>query len=84
MRSARAAALSHARRAKARTQPQRARAWATHAFPRRRQDPERAFGRESRSLKAAYELLEAGFKDLAHLEGGTSTWRYEGLPLSTD
>ena len=33
-------------------------------------DPERAFGRESRSLKAAHALVAAGFKNIAHLEGG--------------
>ncbi|CAL8469212.1 g8753 [Coccomyxa elongata] len=44
-------------------------------------DPERAFGIESRSLKACHELYEAGFKDVLHLEGGLSQWRYEGLPV---
>lgn len=45
-----------------------------------RNDPDRAFGRESRSLKAAYELMEAGFK-VVHLQGGVPQWRYDGLPM---
>jgi rhodanese-related sulfurtransferase len=44
-------------------------------------DPERAFGRESRSLKACYELLEAGWKDVVHMEGGLPQWRFEGKPV---
>ncbi|EIE21109.1 hypothetical protein COCSUDRAFT_17882, partial [Coccomyxa subellipsoidea C-169] len=44
-------------------------------------DPERAFGIESRSLKACHELFEAGFKDVLHLEGGLSQWRHEGYPI---
>jgi len=46
-------------------------------------DPERQFGRESRSLKAAYELLEGGWSvnNMKHLEGGFQQWRYQGYPL---
>ncbi len=47
-------------------------------------DPERAFGRESRSLKACYELLfEGGFdaKQIAHLDGGIAAWRHEQRPM---
>ncbi|KAK9845919.1 hypothetical protein WJX81_005977 [Elliptochloris bilobata] len=44
-------------------------------------DPEKMFGIESRSLKACHELLEAGFKDVVHLEGGLSLWRYGGFPV---
>lgn len=46
-------------------------------------DPDRAFGRETRSLKACYELLKYGFseKDVYHLKGGLGTWRYNGFPL---
>ena len=49
-------------------------------------DPERAFGRESRSLKAAYEMLEAGWPAgaLRHADGGFQQWRYQGLPLDED
>ncbi|KAK9805424.1 hypothetical protein WJX73_004246 [Symbiochloris irregularis] len=43
-------------------------------------DPERQFGRESRSLKVCYELQEAGFKNVLHLEGGLSQWRHDGFP----
>ncbi|KAK3250866.1 hypothetical protein CYMTET_39778 [Cymbomonas tetramitiformis] len=43
-------------------------------------DPERSFGKESRSLKGIFELYEAGFKDITHLEGGLNQWRYEDLP----
>lgn len=46
-------------------------------------DPERNFGRETRSLKACYELMKAGWKDVMHLEGGLSSWRYEGYPLES-
>ena len=41
-------------------------------------DPDLAFGIESRSLKAALVLLEAGFKDVRHLEGGTGAWKAAG------
>lgn len=44
-------------------------------------DKDRAFGRETRSLKACYELLKAGFTDVVHLEGGLADWRYKGYPL---
>lgn len=45
-------------------------------------DPERAFGRESRSLKAAYELLQVGWSgsNMFWVEGGLQQWRYRGLP----
>ncbi|GIL91563.1 hypothetical protein Vretifemale_19161, partial [Volvox reticuliferus] len=45
-------------------------------------DPERAFGRESRSLKAAYELINAGWSanNLFWVEGGLQQWRFRGLP----
>jgi rhodanese-related sulfurtransferase len=43
-------------------------------------DPDRQFGIESRSLKACYELIQAGFTNIVHLEGGLSRWRYEGNP----
>jgi hypothetical protein len=42
-------------------------------------DPERAFGRESRSLKAIYELVEDGWNinNIRHVEGGFQQWRYQ-------
>ncbi|KXZ43447.1 hypothetical protein GPECTOR_90g534 [Gonium pectorale] len=45
-------------------------------------DPERAFGRESRSLKAAYELINAGWSasNIFWVEGGLQQWRFRGLP----
>ncbi|GFR51091.1 hypothetical protein Agub_g13417 [Astrephomene gubernaculifera] len=49
-------------------------------------DPERAFGRESRSLKAAYELINnAGWSanNLFWVEGGLQQWRHRGLPTET-
>jgi len=45
-------------------------------------DKDRSFGRESRSLKACYELMSAGFKNVYHLEGGMSKWRYDGRPMA--
>lgn len=45
-------------------------------------DPDRAFGRESRSLKAAYELIGLGYTNIAHLEGGISMWRHKDLPMT--
>jgi rhodanese-related sulfurtransferase len=44
-------------------------------------DPERAFGRESRSLKAVHELMTAGMSNILHLEGGIQQWRYQGFPM---
>ena len=44
-------------------------------------DPDRNFGRESRSLKACYEIMTAGYSNVKHLEGGLQIWRKEGLPL---
>jgi hypothetical protein len=38
-------------------------------------DPDRAFGRETRSLKACYELMTAGYTGVIHLKGGLSQWR---------
>ncbi|CAG9461738.1 unnamed protein product [Pedinophyceae sp. YPF-701] len=45
-------------------------------------DKDRAFGRESRSLKACYELMKAGFKNVYHLDKGMSQWRYRGGPMA--
>ena len=39
--------------------------------------------RETRSLKACYELLKAGWKDVLHMKGGLSTWRYDGYPTES-
>lgn len=47
-------------------------------------DKERSFGRESRSLKAAYELMTNGFRDVVHLEDGYGGWRVAGKPLVRD
>lgn len=46
-------------------------------------DPERAFGRESRSYKAAHALIEAGFTNLLHLDGGLQQWRHQGYPCQS-
>ena len=43
-------------------------------------DSQRAFGLESLSLRAASDLIEAGFKNVMHLEGGFPAWISEGLP----
>jgi rhodanese-related sulfurtransferase len=45
-------------------------------------DKDRAFGRETRSLKACYELMRAGFTDVIHLEGGLAEWRHQGYPMA--
>ena len=44
-------------------------------------DKDRSFGRESRSLKACYELMRAGYGNVLHLEGGFADWRYKGFPI---
>ncbi|MEW5319225.1 MAG: hypothetical protein WDW38_010390 [Sanguina aurantia] len=47
-------------------------------------DPDRAFGRESRSLKAAYEIIEAGgwnASNVVFVEGGVQMWRHRGFPV---
>jgi 3-mercaptopyruvate sulfurtransferase SseA len=44
-------------------------------------DPDRQFGRESRSLKGCYELFLAGFENVVHLDGGLSGWRHSKRPL---
>jgi rhodanese-related sulfurtransferase len=45
---------------------------------------ERQFGRESRSLKAAAELLAAGWSvgNVRHLDGGLQQWRFQGFPVT--
>jgi hypothetical protein len=50
--------------------------------PPRRPGPAPPAG-ESRSLKAAYELLEAGWSpsNVRHVDGGFQQWRYKGLPM---
>lgn len=47
-------------------------------------DVTRSFGRESRSLKGCYELIQAGYKNVWHLEGGLNEWFYQGLPTEQD
>lgn len=44
-------------------------------------DPERLFGRQSRSLKAIYELQEAGFTDVVHMKDGLNEWMHLDLPI---
>ncbi|KAL6769906.1 hypothetical protein ACKKBG_A32820 [Auxenochlorella protothecoides x Auxenochlorella symbiontica] len=44
-------------------------------------DPDRAFGRESRALKACYELLKAKFSKVEFLKGGHGSWRHGGFPM---
>jgi rhodanese-related sulfurtransferase len=45
-------------------------------------DKERAFGRETRSLKGCYTLMMGGYTDVVHLKGGLGEWRYDGYPLA--
>eukprot|EP00471_Norrisiella_sphaerica_P005364 CAMPEP_0184482076 /NCGR_PEP_ID=MMETSP0113_2-20130426/3650_1 /TAXON_ID=91329 /ORGANISM="Norrisiella sphaerica, Strain BC52" /LENGTH=268 /DNA_ID=CAMNT_0026861605 /DNA_START=228 /DNA_END=1032 /DNA_ORIENTATION=+ len=47
------------------------------------EDVDKSFGRESRSLKACFELLNAGFTNVKHLKGGFSTWKYEKRPVES-
>lgn len=47
-------------------------------------DKDRSFGRESRSLKACYELMRAGYTNVIHMEGGFSQWRHQGYPLADE
>eukprot|EP00884_Botryococcus_braunii_P023268 jgi/Botrbrau1/9625/Bobra.0131s0005.1 len=54
--------------------------WAPDRTKSFKDDPERMFGIESRSLKGCYELLQAGYKDVIHLKGGLSQWRHDGFP----
>lgn len=44
-------------------------------------DPDRNFGKESRSLKACYEALQAGYKNVIHVDGGLNQWRYDDYPV---
>jgi rhodanese-related sulfurtransferase len=38
-------------------------------------------GTKSRSLRAAYELVQAGYTNVAHLQGGITAWKAAGLPM---
>lgn len=59
--------------------------WSPERTKSFKDDPERMFGRESRSLKACYELaLVGGFKGVTHLKGGLSQWRHDGYPVEGD
>jgi len=42
------------------------------------------YGRQSRSLTAAYELLKAGFKDVRVLDGGFYGWLKEDMECEVD
>ena len=44
-------------------------------------DPSLRFGRESASLRACYDLVQAGYTDVRHMEGGKNTWKDQGLPM---
>ena len=44
-------------------------------------DSQRAFGRDSLSLRAANDLIEAGLTNVNHLEGGLAAWTAEELPM---
>mmetsp|Transcript_16381 Transcript_16381/g.49101 ORF Transcript_16381/g.49101 Transcript_16381/m.49101 type:complete len:271 (-) Transcript_16381:272-1084(-) len=43
-------------------------------------DKDLSFGIESRSLKGCYELMQAGYTNVVHLDGGISTWRFKKNP----
>lgn len=43
-------------------------------------DKDLSFGIESRSLKGCYELMEAGYTNVLHLDGGLGTWRHQKNP----
>lgn len=47
-------------------------------------DPERLFGRQSRSLKAIYELQQAGFTNVVHMKDGLNQWLHLDLPTGPD
>ena len=58
--------------------------WAPNRTKEFKDDPERMFGRESRSLKACHDLLvEGGYRngDVLHLKGGIGQWRFDGFPI---
>lgn len=48
-------------------------------------DQDRAFGRESRALKACHELLKAGWngKNMVFMEGGFQQWKHQGFPIDS-
>eukprot|EP00210_Caulerpa_lentillifera_P001801 g1731.t1 len=56
----------------------------TGAKPKECKDPDRAFGRETRSLKAIYELFQDDFTDLFYAEGGIGQWIYDGMDVESD
>lgn len=61
--------------------------WAPDRTKEFKDDPERMFGRESRSLKACHDLLvEGGYRngEVLHLKGGLGQWRYDGFPVESD
>lgn len=51
-------------------------------FVKEYEDPDKSFGIESRSLKACYELYEAGFTKVYFLKKGINQWVYEKLPTA--
>ena len=57
----------------------------THLYFTGIEDPDRNFGRESRCLKAAYELVNAGWtsSNLLYVDGGFQQWKFQGLPVTS-
>eukprot|EP00798_Chlamydomonas_sp_ICE-L_P028379 gene28379-31513_t len=50
-------------------------------------DPERSFGRESRSLKACHEFIYKGgwnANNVVFLEGGFQQWRFQGFETESN
>ncbi len=45
-------------------------------------DPQLKHGRESVSLRAMAALIDAGFENLAHLNGGNPSWKEAKLPTT--
>ena len=45
-------------------------------------DPQLKNGKESESLRAISELLNAGYKNIVHLDGGNSSWKGQKLPMN--
>merc|ERR1712072_660866 len=50
-------------------------------YGREYQDPEKAFGSSRSSLRACYELIQAGYTNVSHLDGGNMAWKEAKLPM---
>ena len=63
--------------------PQPAQLWMPAGPAKRPLEPPSPLRPAAPPLQACYELMQAGYSNVVHLQGGLSSWRYNGYPVES-